>query len=363
LQRLLLPSHLSVWFDPPDADGDEALHVVSERRSLTLKGLGFRELCERVVPLLDGTRSLDEIQAQTADVIEPGELAETLDLLAAQGVLVEAPEQPGPERMVPQRNLFSDIAPGEDLQRRLAAATVTVIGLGGAGPAAALALAAAGVGRLRCHDALAVTPADTYFSPFLGVGAVGEPRAGRVAAALRAAAPEIAVHESDAPLESDDDVRRAVAGSDYVLGCLDAGQSNLAFKLNRACLVEGVRWIACALSGAEVIVGPAVHPGRSACFMCYRMRAVACAGNPEHAFVHERRLDRRRSDDSDRRENLVFSAGIAANFAGAEVLKDLSGLAAPSLVGRILTIRLTDLAIERHAVLRKPDCPACHAVG
>ncbi|MDA0183987.1 TOMM precursor leader peptide-binding protein [Solirubrobacter phytolaccae] len=360
MQRLLLPSHVSVWFDPPDEDGDEALHIVSERRSLTLKGLGFRELCERVVPLLDGTRSLDDIQAQASDVIDAEDLAETLDLLLAQGVVVEAPDEPGPERRLPQRNLFSDLAPGEDLQRRLATATVTVIGLGGAGPAAVLALAAAGVGTLRCHDALAVTPADTYFSPFLGVEAVGASRAQRVAAQARAAAPDCEVLALDTPLEDDEDVRRAIAGSDYVLCCLDAGQLNLAYKVNRACLALHVRWIACALSGAEVIVGPAIDPGRSACFMCYRMRAVACAGNPEHAFVHERRLDRRRSDDSDRRENLVFGAGIAANLAGNEVLNDLSGLAAPALVGRILTIRLTDLAIERHAVLRKPDCPACH---
>ena len=70
-------------------------------------------------------------------------------------------------------------------------------------------------------------------------------------------------------------------------------------------------------------------------------------------------LDRRHRDDGDRRENLVFSAGIAGNLLASEVVKALSGLSAPSLVGRILTVRLTDLHIEQHMVLRKPACPVC----
>jgi len=89
------------------------------------------------------------------------------------------------------------------------------------------------------------------------------------------------------------------------------------------------------------------------------MRSVACAGNPEDAYAYERFLDRRKHDDSGRRENLVFGAGLAANFLGVEIIKELTGLAEPSLVGRILTIRLTDLTIEKHLVLRKPWCPAC----
>jgi bacteriocin biosynthesis cyclodehydratase domain-containing protein len=364
VKRPLLPSHYSVRFSPPDADGEERLHIVSERRTLTLTGYAFREFCERVVPLLDGSRTTGEVQALTADVFEEGDLADVLDLLAAQGVLVEAPgDGPAVERRTPQRNLFADLAPGEPLQPRLTAATVAVLGLGGAGPATALSLAAAGIGRVRCVDPLPVRPSDVYFSPFLGLEAVGTGRAARVAAAVRQAAPETEVVAWDAALDDEDDIRRAVAGADVVVACLDAGQANLAFKVNRVCFADRRRWISCALSGAEVVVGPAVHPGESACYLCYRMRAVACAANPETAFAHERELDHRHRDDGDRRENLVFSAGIAAGLLGTEVVKELSGLAAPSLVGRLLTVRLTDLAVERHAVLRKPGCPVCFPDG
>src|SRR5215467_15885743 len=89
-RKPLLPSHYSVWFDPPDEAGDEVLHIVSERRALKLKGHSFREFRTRVVPLLDGNHTLEEIQLVTQDVFRPQDLIECLELLGAQGVLVEA---------------------------------------------------------------------------------------------------------------------------------------------------------------------------------------------------------------------------------------------------------------------------------
>ncbi len=361
--RPLLPGHYSLWFDPPDDAGDEVLHIVSERRSLKLKGKAFREFHRAVVPLLDGAHTVEEIQAATRDLFRPEDLVECLDLLSAQGVLVDGagmqPYQAVAGRIAPQLNLFHDLAPGVDLQGRLAAATVAVIGLSGAGPTVALGLGASGFGTIRCVDPHPVVAADTYLSPFLALAQAGTSRASRLVQAIGAVAPEVRAIADDGPLETEADLQRVVAGADYVVCCLDTGLSNAIFKLNRVCLAEHVRWTSCTLGGAEIIVGPGVHPWRTACYLCYRMRAVACAGNPEEAFAYERHLDRRRQDDSGRHENLVFGAGLAASLLGLEVMKEVAGIAEPSLVGRLLTIRVTDGAIERHTVLRKPWCPAC----
>jgi bacteriocin biosynthesis cyclodehydratase domain-containing protein len=363
LKRPLLPDSYAVWFEPPDENGDEVLHVVSDHRAFRLKGHSYREFCERVVPLLDGSRTLEEIQELTSDVFRPNDLEESLRLLESQGIVVEPVEGALPaeaaERMAPQLNLLRDLAPDGDAQGRLAAASVAVIGLGGAGPTLALGLAAAGVGTLRFHDPLPVLPTDVYYAPFLGVHATGDARSTRIEALVHEAAPQVDVRTSSEVLESEDDLRAAVRDVDFVVSCLDAGQSNLTFKLNRVCLETGQPWGVCALGGAEVVVGPVIHPNRSACYLCYRMRAVACAGNPEDAFAYERYLDRRRTDDSGRRQNLVFGAGIAGNVLASEIVKALTGLAEPSLVGRILTLQLTDLRVEHHTVLRKPWCPAC----
>jgi bacteriocin biosynthesis cyclodehydratase domain-containing protein len=89
------------------------------------------------------------------------------------------------------------------------------------------------------------------------------------------------------------------------------------------------------------------------------MRAVACAGNPEDEFAFERVLDKRKRDDSGKRENLASGAGIAANLASLEAIKYLSGVLPPSALGRLVVLDLLDLSCTRHAVLRKPWCPAC----
>src|SRR5215510_9264024 len=93
LQKPLLPTHYSVWFDPPDEAGDEVLHFVSERKSLKLKGRSFREFHQRVVPLLDGKHSIEEIETATADIFPADELRDALGLLESQGIVVEAHQQ------------------------------------------------------------------------------------------------------------------------------------------------------------------------------------------------------------------------------------------------------------------------------
>jgi adenylyltransferase/sulfurtransferase len=285
-------------------------------------------------------------------------------MLSEQGVLVEGDgAELGVEvsaRFAPQLNFFREVMPSAvEAQERVAAATVAVFGLSGAGATTALSLAAAGVGTVVCIDALPVATTDVYLSPCFTLEEVGRGRAMCVAAKIHATAPEVRVSCIEQPLVSEEDVRSTMTGAGFVVCCLDAAQSNLAYKLNRVCLADGIRWISCSLDGLEITVGPAVHPGQSACYLCYQMRLAACAGNPEDAFAYQKYLDRRKCDDSGKRENLVFGAGLAANLLGVEVLKELTGLAEPSLVGRILTVGLSDLNIQKHAVLRKPWCPAC----
>ena len=366
-RKPLLPRHYTLWFDPPDDDGDETLHVLSERRAIRLKGQAFREFTRSVAPLLDGEHSLEEIEVALDGTFRSEDLRSCLGVLHAQGLVVEGDHHSlkggVAARLAPQLNLFHDLAPDQDLQARLQSATVAVLGLGGAGTAVALSLAAAGIGTLRCVDSGVIANTDRYFSPALGDRPDGQLRASAVAGLLRSAAPETRVTEHGGTLVTEEHLRSVISGSHYVVCCLDAAQSNLIYKLNRVCLADAIPWITCSPAGAEVTVGPAFQPPAGACYMCYRMRLVACAGNPEDAFAHERLLDRRQRDDGGVRESLVFSTNLAAQLVGLEVMKSLTQVAEPSLVGRILTIRLTDLHIERHTILRKPWCPACGTTG
>jgi adenylyltransferase/sulfurtransferase len=333
------------------------LNIVSDQRRLKLRGRAFREFTQRVVPLLDGTRSVDEIHAAVGDVFQHDDLTEALEFLEKQGVLANDTaltlDAPAQERLRPQLNVFHDLGLNAgELQQRLAVSRVTIIGLTPIGVAAARALAAAGVGSLRAADTGIVGPTDTYFNSEFRHSDIGRRRV----EALALSSDFEAIGEA---LTDDEQVAKAVSGAQFVVNALDDGNLSLMYRLNRVCLREGVPFVSAATSALEVAIGPTVVPGATACFMCYRMRLIACAANPEAAFAYESHLDRRRTDDSLRGASLVFGTAIAGQLAALEVLKTLGGISEPATRGRVRVLDLRDMSSTMHVVLRKPWCPAC----
>jgi adenylyltransferase/sulfurtransferase len=363
LHKPLLPDCFLTWTEPPDDHGDEVFRIVSWRRSLTLKGHSFREFDREVVPLLDGRHDLDTIAEAVSDLFDRPDLEAALGMLEAQGIVVDVAggEAEPPARLSPQLAWLGEVAPeGREAQRRLTGASVALFGAGGPGAAAARALAAAGLGRLMLVDPAQVGPSDPYFSALYRAEDMGRPRAEVLAAGLAAVAPDMVVA---AHAERPADVAAIAAliePADMVLCCLESGELNLALKLNRACRAAAKRWIAGSLEGTELVIGPG-FPGTedAACYMCWRMREVAAAANPESRFALERRLDRLQSDLSHRRENLAPGADIVGGMLAAEAISLLTGAGEPSLDSRFLVIQLPGLRQSKHSVLRKPGCPVC----
>jgi adenylyltransferase/sulfurtransferase len=364
--RLRIPSSYYVYSDPPNKAGEETLHFVSAQRRVKLRGRSFREFVQRVVPLLDGTRPLDAVKSEVADLFKPEDLDECLALLASNGLLEDVARwelsEPERARLMPQLNLLQMLTPEPwRVQARLGRATVAVVGLSGTGATVAQSMAAAGVGQLRCIDGGPVAPADLSSCGVYVESSLGQPRGEALRDRLGVLAPDSKVAALGEALESDEAVARAVAGSNFVVNCLDEGDISTVYKLNRACLALKIPWTSAASDGLEVLAGPTVFPGETACYLCYRMRAVACAADPEAAFDYQSFLDRRKRDDSGTRPSLVFGAGIAGQIAALEAFKVVSESMAPSLRGRLLVLDLRDLGTTLHVVLRKPWCPACFA--
>ena len=180
-----------------------------------------------------------------------------------------------------------------------------------------------------------------------------------VARKIAEATPEVKITANTTTPESDEDVFTLIEGSNFVVNCLNQGQSSLIYKLNRACLKAKISWTSGVSAGAEVVIGPTVVPFETACYLCYKMRTVACAGNPEDEFAFESFLDRRKQDDSSQNESLVFGVGLAANILSLETMKALSGQLSPSTIGKIVVFDLLNLNSSKHVVLRMPSCPAC----
>jgi adenylyltransferase/sulfurtransferase len=329
-----------------------------------VKGHSFREFVREVVPRLDGRHTLDAICAEVGDVFDAADLHACFRLLAEHNLIEEGAADPAAgaaaSRREPQLNFFREISPErQHAQDRLARATVAIVGVGGAGAHLAASLAAAGVGTLRCVDPLKVSLSDPYFAPLYLPADEGMLRVQVAEQRLQAIAPGVRIVADARPIAADSDIEQALEGVDFAVCCADPAQATLFYRMNRACLVQRLPWSSCCTSALEVIVGPTVRPYQTACFLCYRMRSVACAEDPDTEFSWQRFLDQRRQDDSGRRENLVFAAGMAGHLLGLEVVKELTGIVPTPTAAQIAVIDLLELNITRHLVLRKPWCPAC----
>ncbi|SRR6266851_4245272 len=361
--RPLLPTHYYILYEPPDDRGDEALRFISQRRRITVKGTMLREFKNEVLPLLDGRHTLAEIKSLVADILPPGNVSTALGLLEEQNLLIA--DMPGgsrsaSDRLAPQLNFFHELGlASNEVQQRLFSAKVSVLGLGGLGSLVATGLAAAGVGQLRLIDDLPVRESDGLYSPIYSAGDLGGGRAQAVQRAIQGRFASVVVDPIESRIETDDQMGSAIDGADFVACCVDPGQSVYRYKLNRACDAARIPWITCGAAGFEGIVGPTVRPGKTACYLCYTMRSVASAREPEVDFTFHQFLDGHRTDDADRRENLGFSAGLVANLAGLEILKSLAGLGSCQTDGSILVVDFMQASVRRHMVLRNPRCPVC----
>jgi bacteriocin biosynthesis cyclodehydratase domain-containing protein len=360
--RPLLPSHYYILYEPPDDRGDETLLFISQRRLVKVKGTMLREFKQGVLPLLDGRHTLAEIQSSVAGILPPGNVNVALALLEEQNLLIaDVPSRENvPGRLAPQLNFFHELGlASHQAQERLARAKVSVVGLGGVGSLVATGLAAAGVGQLRLIDDLPVREADGLYSPVYSAADLGNNRARAVQGAIEGRFSSISVNSVESRIETDEQMATALDGPDFVVCCVDSGQSVYCYKLNRACNASRIPWMTCVAAGFEGIVGPTIRSGETACYLCYTMRAVASARDPEQDFNFQQFLDSHRTDDADRRENLGFSAGLVASLAGMEILKSLAKLGSCQTDGAILVVDFLQASVRRHVVLRNPRCPVC----
>lgn len=291
---------LTPWYRLLD-EGDRLL-LEHGHRVLALDGAAVRELLPRLLPLLDGTRTVAEIVSAAGAPAEPA-IVKALVLLRAHGLLVDGP--PG----------HSGLALHE---------TVNFLAAGSGVPPGVVA------GRLL--DAK--------------VGVVGDaPAADEAARILRRAG--VVRLERRGWADAD-------AGDDLVLAAPAPAEVRAVSAWNDAALAAGLRWLQLLpFDGAFAAIGPLYLPGETACYACYRLRRAAC-------------LDLGRTADELDAVPVRAGGGPAVSVAAGAIaaVHALRWLTTgdPSLPGVLYALEGPGgLRLTRHLVLRVPRCPACSA--
>lgn len=359
---------------PPDADraavyrltpgldvvpvGDDVV-LAADGVRVRLEGASAGLFRDRVLPLLDGTRTLGEVAAAVPGVAVD-DLRRHLDALVKARVLLRDRPPAGADPFL--RFLDAAGMPEPSATAHLGALRVAIVGLEGPGAHAAACLAASGVGALVLADPYPCQPANLPLMPALGApggGAVGTPRQQVMAAALAAGGGPTRVEVAGPEPLGREAVAALCDDADLVVACLDRGLSSANHWLNAASVATGVPALYAELRGPTALVGPLVVPGETACYLCWRMRAIACDDDFQASMAVEELRDRQREPVLHERGALPALSAVAGGMVAIEALKHLLGIGVDALVARVHEIDVVGGRSDVHQVLAVPDCPTC----
>lgn len=335
----------------PLADG--ALLFRSSTLALRVEGNSASFLAERVVPLLGECRSLDELSKRIPD-LEQEELKRALDALVDARALERLDSV---EPRDPHSAFFRGLGvPPESARERLQSATVAVFGLEAHGAHLAVALSRLGLGNCVLADPFPLLEADLPLMPEVA-GTHGVTRQQAVADAIAKVAPATQIRLAGAM--SRESVQALVEGASVLVGCFDRGYETAQHWINRAAVAARIPAVYAEIGTHLAIAGPTVLPGQTACYMCYRMRRVACEENYDEAMAYERFVNARNSPGLSARAAAPSLPPYLSSLLTSEIVK-LVVLGLPSsLAGRILEFDALTLESSFHAILRQPECPVC----
>ena len=331
--------------------------VRSDVGTLQLRGAGSGRLFDELIPLLDGTRDCRAIVAALGAYPRRAVLA-ALDRLERHRI-IENSRPDGDGRRRGQVEFFRQWPDRpDDAAERLRRARVLLVGLAPWGAAAAVELAASGIGSLHLVDGEQVASADLLSGRLWSRRDLKRPRAAALAAALSRSFPRCRV--TSAPLTLTEPGELAVRETEWDLTIAAGGRDELRLfqSVARFAHAHRIRSLFGCIDGLDAIIGPAVMPGRTACWNCARLRQVAASDDPGAMHdLHGALLSR--SPGRRLHTYLAPMGPLAGQMLALEAVKLLSGYAPSYLVGRILMLHLVTLKTEFHTVVRLPWCAVC----
>jgi bacteriocin biosynthesis cyclodehydratase domain-containing protein len=309
VQALQLPErpYLKPWHRL--ARSDDRLIFEYAQEAVVLEGKAVATLLPLLLPLLDGTRTVDEINRDVGDDVAPA-AENALAILAERGLLTDGPplgpDMPG--QLSETAHFFSALS-GDTVaasEAALSQASVSILGIGSVAREIATVIGSAGVSQIRIVD---WKERDQIGSPNLAV----------------------------------------VAPEPGELGELE--------HWNRSAVESGTPWLqALPFDGHMAVVGPLYVPGETCCYECYRRRRAANVSYPADDYWALEAAPASYPSPPPLR-NIV--AALAAMFA-LQWLHDRANERGSSAAATMHVLEWGDFVeLSRHRVYRVPRCPVC----
>lgn len=353
----------------------DTLHVQLCGNTLDIED-GNRRV-ERLLELMDGTRTADEVVGDMVGEF-PGlsrdEVAEAIQRFDDVRLLEDAArdEHLDPyddERWNRDRGFFETYASlttsKYELQRRVQDSKVALLGVGGVGSHVLMDLLGLGVKDIRIVDFDRLELSNLNRQVLYRFEDIGRPKVQAAAERARAYQPRVQLDAVERRLGSADDVADVVADRDIVLAAVDTPKMHVANWVNEGCVATGTTLIT-----GGVDIQRAYHytviPGETGCTACWRAQTeedpTDAAINAEHERIQAALTPGQRFGQ----DFAAFGALVAVQTAClvTEFVRVSSAIAPPLAAGRMMALRFEDLAIEPAETWnRLPDCGVCGHVA
>jgi ribosomal protein S12 methylthiotransferase accessory factor len=326
----------------------------SDLGTFQLHGDDVRLFVSQIVPLLDGTRDAASVAAALTDYSAES-VTNFLSLLQQKGLVENVPES---DQRLAEDRFFQKWGKGDGVSlATLADSRVAVVGLEPWGAVAAIELAVAGVGRIHLIDDRTVSDDDVLAVRTLTQSDRGRPRRDAVRDAIARVAPDAQVTMSSIVIGDDD--RFAL---DQPFDLLVTGlNGDDVYSLRRIAAFTHEKRLNSLhghLDGFEAWIGPAVIPGETACWNCFRLRRLGAADFVQSAHEIDASLSAS-PGQSRARSYLAPMASLTGASIAMETIKLLTRYTDAIIPGRFLVQNLVSGENAWHKVLRMPWCEVC----
>ncbi|MEA5454075.1 ThiF family adenylyltransferase [Sinomonas sp. JGH33] len=332
---------------------------------LVVKEFSVEPWVTQLVPLLDGSRGLAQIESElsgsgSGTEVSPENVAALVGQLEREGLLAHRGALVGPVEWSPcarQLQFFDELISREpgignsaaELQERLERAHVLVVGVGGVGTHVLESLARAGVGSIELFDDDTVDVTNLHRQVLFGPEDLGRPKVIAAQERIGELNPSGTVHARCERFTTSSVLRSREL--DLVINCAD--EPDVLVQSDRVASWAQERSVPHIVGGAYGanlgVVGLTVLPGKTVCWAC--ARADAADISPGRGLV---RLKGRSGTTG----TVGPITAMVADVMGWDALRVLLG-ARPVLANAVRELDLHTLEWRVRGIAPQAACPDC----
>lgn len=147
---------------------------------------------------------------------------------------------------------------------------------------------------------------------------------------------------------------------DLLIVPIESFSPSILHKVNSLSIETGLHWmITKQFSGYNGHIGPILIPGETACYNCLELRTKSNLSFYSEYKSFEKWVVNREKRRAEKYGTIPPFTGIIAGYTALEVLKYLTNIQVPNVLGSFLSVNFFTLEVEPHKVLKVPYCSEC----